>query len=65
MVVSVVMLAVMLMLALAPLCHFKGSRAQGDSGGLLVILAAVRQRELYLPVEAVPPKPSSLSLNKL
>ena len=30
--------------------------------GLLVILASVRQQGLYPPVEAVPPKPSSLSL---
>ncbi|MGB3294416.1 MAG: hypothetical protein WBB01_15625 [Phormidesmis sp.] len=31
-----------------------------NSGGLLVILASVRQQGLYPPVEAVPPKPSSL-----
>jgi hypothetical protein len=49
------MSVVMLMLALAPLSLFKE-----DSGGLLVVLADVRQQGLYLPVEAVPPQPTSL-----
>ncbi|MGB7247793.1 MAG: hypothetical protein WBC73_02555 [Phormidesmis sp.] len=40
-----------------------GSDCLSDrSGGLLVILASVRQQGLYPPVEAVPPKPSSLLL---
>ena len=79
-VVPLVMSVVMLMLALAPLCRLKGfllskgrcKRAffqqlvlcRTSSDGLLVILAYVRQQGLYPPVEAVPPKPSSLLLLK-
>ena len=69
---------VMLMLALAPLRRLKVYSLRGTvpttvpvrrvvlypnvRSGLLVILAFVRQQGLYPPVEAVPPKPSSLSL---
>jgi hypothetical protein len=38
---------------------------QYKSDGLSVILALVRQQGLYPPVEAVPPKPSSLSILKV
>ena len=77
-VVSVMTSVVMLMLALAPLRRLKAyslrvtvlmtmpfQRAvlySNVRSGLLVILAFVRQQGLYPPVEAVPPKPSSLSL---
>lgn len=55
---------VMLMVALAPRL-FKGVALPRDGGGLLVILATVRQQGLYPPVEAVPPKPSSLCSSKV
>ena len=77
-VVSVMSSVVMLMLALAPLCRFKAVSYEKNvlrtvllikailyasiCSGLSVVLAFVRQQGLYSPVEAVPPKPSSLSL---